>query len=530
MVRGQKITIAVLAVLSVVFVLARIMLSEPVPPDPPTVRPAMPSAEVAKPAKVEEPPAPAPAPPPPPPPVDLSPGAARRLAAQRVDVVPIEDEARLPHLRPGQGYAEVEVAFSDSAGLAPFFLEFFDKDVGTIDLSATLALDDGRRFAPVPVLLLGRWLGGRVEDFETVFAAADRALAPRFRVNRAAGLSVSFAVAYGPGNRHRQRKKTISDLLSIAIPLRDGGGEAARRVAFRDAAGVALGAVEVHVRVRPSLLADDDFAAFDFSRLMAAPPGEHFSGRGDLFAAVIIADGADLGAACGALVADLTESMGLSAFDAAVVLWTLAGARDALGAAGDYASDCLGAGVTTALADAGLELPPPLPAKRAKGAVGRYNAAFNRMATGLRSGAPEKFREAVADLFAATVTLSDPGRVWLTDDGGRVIRAGVADIAPAAGRLRAADHLLDLPVAHFACYGSAGDRRGRRRTALLQLSNDAGLWLLEAAFDGSHRIAGLTLAPVEQERACQHVGGRIGGCYFTTSGKTYRGIDFTRCR
>ena len=73
---------------------------------------------------------------------------------------------------------------------------------------------------------------------------------------------------------------------------------------------------------------------------------------------------------------------------------------------------------------------------------------------------------------------------------------------------------------------------GARRAMLVRLENDPALWVLDAAFDGDGKVAGMKLAQAGQRDFCRAAGKQKTGdkaCYFAGPGKKYPGVDPEKC-
>ena len=558
--RRQIIIIASLAVLAVVFVAVRQAIEDPDIFDHPIVArvatyvgkavtpetpPPPPPPEPPAPAAPPEPPAPA-APsvagetvePAPPPPVDLSPEEARRLAAERLVIGGVEGAKPAPRLARGQGYATVDVTVASNDGLADFFLAFFARDVGTVAVTAVPFLDDGRRFSPVAIVVLTRTGGDGT--FVPAAPADGRPIVPRFRLDDASVLSVVLDVAYATdrdpafadGIPEGRRSKTLAGLIRATVPLAHAAHPPAVGLALHDAEGTTVGSIAFRAAVRRSLL---DAHASDYRHLMAADMGgsqtlgDRLREREDLVAGVLAAPPERLADACMALHTELTGPLALSAFDAATVLDVLARTRARTAA---DPGECLDSSLAAVLGGSGPASAGAAGETPSRTAVGPLNRALDRMATGLRNGAPETARDSLAGLFADRAVLVDRGGIWLGGADAPIVYGSGVAVDPSAGPKRAADHLLGLPVAHFACYSSAGSGRRSHRAALVQLSNDPALWVLEAAFEAGGKISGIAFSPAAQPDACRATAGRTGGvapCFFAAAGRRFRDIDFARC-
>ena len=298
----------------------------------------------------------------------------------------------------------------------------------------------------------------------------------------------------------------------------------ARRVVFRDAAGSELGSAYLGIAVRPHLASAPEIP--DVRRAMALevsatrPVAGYFAANPGPLARFLGAGPDGLGAACRTLRAELTDRLGLSAFDASAVLRALARTHALFATGGDYGRDCL---------DVDLEAP----AKGLKAATaGQLNAVLGRIGAGLRGDTPDKTVKVLAPMFADSVALFDYSGLWLAGTEAALVGAGRLDVLPGAGPDQAAAYLADLPVVHFACYSDGSGLTGVHRAALVQLEHDSGLWVLDVAFDGQRRIAGVSLAEADRRQVCRAVGNRKSGpdaCFFAASGNSYRGIDPAGC-
>lgn len=501
---------------------------------------------------------------PPPAVVDLAPEAARELVAKRTEIVVVDRPPPSSGATAAPGYATVGATYRDGGGLGPFLLDLYDRDVGTVVLSAVLSLGDDRVLPAIPILVLARRDG---DAFETVFALGeDEGIeTPPFRLDGALELSVTLEASYST-----RRDAAVLDALAAAAEgvqdayARDRGlwaprGEAApwvlayqrllaenrskhlpglvvfavdpyrpedpraARVVFKDARGAAIGEVALRIDVRPFLASG--LEAANARRALALEVGagrtvgDHFAATPAPLARFFGADARGIGAACLGLRFELTDRLGLSAYDASAVLRALAATHALFSPGADYGRDCLGGE---------LEVPAPAPPVVS---VERLNAVLGRIVSSMRAAAPDNARQRLTASFADSVALYDFSGVWLGGGDARVVQAAGAGVVPAAGPGQAAAYLSELPVVHVACY-SAGSGHGLHRAALVQLEHDPGLWVLDVAFDRQARIAGVSLSEAGREQVCRAVGNRpsgAGACFFATTGRTYRGVDPRAC-
>ncbi|OHC76216.1 MAG: hypothetical protein A3G18_11030 [Rhodospirillales bacterium RIFCSPLOWO2_12_FULL_58_28] len=453
--------------------------------------------------------------------------------------------------RQGNSYASLGATVAGGPELGSLFLTLYDADVGAVALTAILSSDgevsdNSRSYPVIPLLVLAR-------DGKGAFKAVggDNVIrSPLFRVDGTSILKVALGVAYAASGDNafadgvagaaqdlrssfdgnglwapeskaaassmayaqkltEGRIKWLPDVVPLSIDMKDVDSGLGRKVIFKDVSGTAVGEAVFTISARPPLVA----AAANAGQALAAPVGEgmtiggYFNDNPDSLTRLLLAKPADLGAACRDMRRELGDKVGLGNDDADRVLHSLLSVHGLFAAAQD-AGDCLGKNAAAA--------PPPF------ADIAEMNAGLGVLGAGARSAGPEKTTAKIAALFADSVAIYDSSMVWL----------GGTPVIPAATPGEAADRVMSLPVAHYACFSGGGGLPGARRAMLVRLENDPALWVLDAAFDGDGKVAGMKLAQAGQRDFCRAAGKQKTGdkaCYFAGPGKKYPGVDPEKC-
>ncbi|MEO5336361.1 MAG: hypothetical protein H7841_05650 [Magnetospirillum sp. WYHS-4] len=511
-----------------------------------------------------------------PPPPELSPEAARRLFAERGRIL-ADDEVR-PALAP-EGYAFLVGGAQAGVDAAPFFRELFASfsgQVGVAVLSASTALDDGRRLPPVPVAVLAS-----SPEFRAAFLLGDGGvrMTPLFAANGAAKAIVSLAVSYVPGadaalvgglageaeslysflsaepaplwtspggvqlraqafadRLNGLGAKTVDGLLSFDILLKDGADSRGRIVELVDTNGHALMRLSFRLGSHAPLFPVGAVPQLSLATLSALPAdggrtvGDYLAARaGQAMGAALTAGPAELAEACGALRTRLGNAAGLSLQDSAAVLRTVFQVRSLFATGGDLGS-CLGPEGLAMIEKGGFpptDKPTPVNASRTR----RMDAVASQVTTALNPKVPPALRESLASRFAPGVALFDQAGFWLTQASSRAVPSASSTIVPAVAPAEAMEILSSLPVAQLGCAAPGADKASARRTVLVELDQDAGLWHLDLAFDDADRVAGIVLGEASQADFCRAMAARREGsiCPFAKPGRAFRGIAPGKC-
>jgi hypothetical protein len=512
----------------------------------------------------------------PPPPPELSGDLTRRLMGERVRVV--ADTDTRPPLSP-DGYAFVVAgaeAGADPSGLFRDLFAGYPLPVAAGVLSASVALDDGRRLPPVPVAVLGP-----SPDFKTAFVPGPDGLraTPLFASNGARKATISFSLAYvekgdpallgglvgeaeslygfltsepaplwtSPGGVQLRAQafsdrlaamgaKKVDDAFAFDILLADAADSRGRALEAVDPTGKAVARFFFRIGAHGPFFTAGTVSSLSLAALFVQPAdsgrtvGGYLASRaGAALAQVLTADAAGFAEACGELRRRLTGSTGFGGQDNAVILRAVDRVR-AL-----YADPKVAACSTPD--DLALTEKAGFPASSAKpvpmnaGRDRRMDAVVKQMASALHPSVPPALRESLASRFAPGVALFDATRFWLALTSGQVVENGDVAIVPATNPTEAMNLLATLPVARLGCAAGPAEKGAARRLALVELEHDSALWALDLAFDDSDRVAGISLAEATQADYCRAVkSGRPGiACPFAKAGKTYRGIAPGKC-
>lgn len=453
--------------------------------------------------------------------------------------------------RQGHSYAAVEASVTGGPELGSLLLNLYDADVGAVALTAVLspdgaAADDNRSLPVIPLLVLAR--GGK-GAFNVAFAA-DMLKTPLFKLDGVSGLKMTLGAAYAAsgdiafadeaakaaqGVRNsfgggglwatgggaaassaayarrltEGRTKRLPEVIALSIDMKDADNGMSRKVIFKDASGVAVGEAVFTVTVKPPLLAASVSAAHVFSVSVGegGTIGGYFNSAPGSLARLLSAKPTDMKDVCRETRRELGDKLGLGNDDVNGVLRSLLSVHGLFADAQD-AGDCLG----------GEEVAASAPFAD----IARMDAVLGVLGAGIRSSEPEKAMTKVTALFADSVALYDFSKMWL----------GEAQVIPAATPGEAAGQMMSLPVARYACFSRGSGRLGAHRAALIRLEHDPALWVLDAAFDGDGKVAGIKLAQARQNDVCRAVGRQKSGgkaCYFAETGDKYPGVDPAKC-
>lgn len=510
------------------------------------------------------------------PPPELSAETAKRLLGERGRII-ADAEAR-PALSP-DGYAFLVAGAEAGADLAPLFRDLFAGlpiQVGAGILSASVALDDGRRLPAVPLGVVGAG-----PEFRTAFILGEGGLrmTPLFAANGARKATVSFSVSYveggdaglvgglageaeslygflssepaplwtSPGGVQLRAQafadrlaalgaKKADEVLTFDVLLADAADSRGRTVEVTDATAKPFVRLTFRIGAHGPLFTAGTVSQLTLAALFAQPAdggrsvGGYLASRaGQALAGVLTASAEALPAACRDLRQRLVGSTGFGSQDNAVVLRAVDQVHALFGEPKD--AGCATPEDMALTVQAGFPAAPAKPQPMTASRDRRMDAVVKQMASALHPSVPPALRESLASRFAPGVALFDATRFWLALTTGQVVEAENTAIVPAASAAEAMTMLTTLPVVRLGCAAGPAEKGAARRLALVELEHDSALWALDLAFDDSDRVAGISLAEGTQADYCRVVkSGRPGiACPFTGTGKSYRGITPGKC-
>lgn len=514
------------------------------------------------------------------PPPELSADAAKRLFSERGRVIsPAETRPPLA----GEAYAFLVGGAKAGSDAGPFFRDLFagfPLPVAAAILNAEIRLDDGRVLPPVPIAVMAG-----SPDFRAAFLVGEQGLrlSPLFSVNGTAKATISLSLAYVPNagdttllgglvgeaeslfsflsgepgplwtspGRAQLRAQAFADRLAVLgaktidgvmvfdILLQDTADSRTRRVELVDAAGQAQATLTFQLASHAPLFAAGSVAGPSLAALAALPAdggrsvGDYLASRaGTDLGTVLMVPAEELTAACAALRDRLIQSAGFGKQDTAIVLMGAGQVRSLFAKGGD-AGTCVTAEDGALVEKAGFPAPvaqPTKPAPLPPARQRRFDAAADQMAKVLSPSVPAALKDSLSSRFAPGVALFDSAGFWLTAASSRIVQAKGTTILPAAVAAEAVQILGFLPVARLGCPTPAADKNASRRTLLVELEQDQGLWQLDLAFDESDRVAGVSLAPAAQADYCRAMAARRGGASCPFAGKGHwRDIQPGKC-
>ncbi|CCQ72486.1 hypothetical protein [Magnetospira sp. QH-2] len=469
--------------------------------------------------------------------------ALRQLLTDRLSLQAMINSPALPTDDTAFQYLGLSIQAMDPARLGAQLSGLIKGRAEGIVVTAALALDDGRTFPDLPILILRRGADG---SFTRLFPSPDGPVGLTPLVARldstsatvslsallletlngdnadavvsAAGRVVSVApfanilsapdqVARlsGEMSAFRSLLATLEPLLLdplAALRFSFEGPEQAsqRRAVYLDEQGQPSPWFDLTVTAQGGLLAE----ATD--PLAVSPDGERGIGdlltlEADLTAYALHATGVNLELACESLAGMLRDSLGLSPQDAAAALRPLMAARAVLG---EDVSNC-------------REAPEAAPPRRV--AVDIRIRVLNGLTARLHGGR----LGAARPLFRDRVHLHDISGHWLHGEMDGVLGNAAAWLARDASLETMGETLQALPVAKVACY----HRTRRGGGTLVQLAGVRDLMALDAAFDDDGKVIGLSFGPVDQQRFCRAIAG--SECYFAGAG-VFGNVRRTACR
>lgn len=231
---------------------------------------------------------------------------------------------------------------------------------------------------------------------------------------------------------------------------------------------------------------------------------------------------------CKAIQGALSERLGLSRKDSAIVLWRMMQPHALFAEGIDYKSQCSGEDLAVLLTEAGFTLPPAEGIRPSNATETAMNKTLSKLASLLKNTKDQNLTQ-VIDLMKDQVVVRDQARLLFSNAPDQLVDSQDELIAPSMAREEAGEYLMMLPIKAYGCYSRGDGQLGSHRATLLTLENDPNLWFLNMAFDENVKISGFQLRRANQLDFCRAIGGRSGANRCTFSGTSFPGLEHERC-
>ncbi|WP_417793427.1 hypothetical protein [Terasakiella pusilla] len=231
---------------------------------------------------------------------------------------------------------------------------------------------------------------------------------------------------------------------------------------------------------------------------------------------------------CKAIQGALSERLGLSRKDGAIVLWRMMQPHALFADEIDYRAQCSGEDLAVLLTEAGFTLPPAQAVRPSNATEKAMNRTLSKIATLLKNTKDQNLAQ-IVELMKDQVVVRDQARLLFSNAPDQLIDSQEELIAPSMDREEAAEYLMMLPVKAYGCYSRGQGQVGSHRATLLTLENDPNLWYLNMGFDEENKVSGFQLRRADQLDFCRAIGGRTGANRCTFSGTSFPGLEHERC-